>query len=119
MPKPFAEVEQALRERGFEFNEARGWLAERVGQRWWATREIAGYPLILDVTIEQREPPMFPLAPLTKQADRVMMASQPIPKVYEISLRGYYRGAWEEAMEQVRWLEERLHQRLNLRHEEH
>ncbi len=116
VPEPFEEVEASLRERGFEMDAARSLRRAGVEQRWWATRTVDGQPLVLDVLIQQRTRPLHRVSPLVEEGvSPVIVADEMSPTVYDLTLRSYYRGRWEVALEQVQRLEDRLRERLHFR----
>ncbi|MGH2541321.1 MAG: hypothetical protein ACRDIB_00900, partial [Ardenticatenaceae bacterium] len=114
---PFEEVDRLLRERGFALDGQPGrcYRLDGLGQRWWATRNVEGQELTLDVLIRQRERSLEIAAPSMQQNVRV---AQPAHTLFDVTVKGYYRGRWEEAMEEVRWLEQRLRQQMDLRRED-
>jgi hypothetical protein len=120
IPDPCEEVDRLLRDRGFtlDAHPDRCYHEAGLGRRWWATRIMEGQELTLDVLIQQQERPLESIAPLVLEPARAaVVAAPPAHTVYDITLRGYYRGRWEEALNEVHWLEARLRQRVYLRRE--
>lgn len=115
-PNPFHEVQRILEERTFEIDPT---LSEAAGnhRRWWATRLTDGQPLILDVRMEQRTLPRFPYGSFAADPKEARTLGESSQRSYcELTIVGYYRGRWEEAVGQIERIEERLRQRLHLRH---
>lgn len=115
-PNPFHEVQRILEERTFEIDPALSG-GDATHRRWWATRLTDGQPLILDVRMEQRTLPRFPYGSFLAEPKEARTLGESSQRSYcELTIVGYYRGRWDEAVRQIERIEERLRQRLHLRH---